>query len=91
MNQNTNTSVIKDINKKLKEEFDALHEEIMRFEKDGRVYMHTGLIETQISLAAQIIKGENILDWRSFPTVHPEDEYEEQVESESCKGVENGK
>ena len=86
MNKNTDTlSVIKDVSKKLKEEFDVLHEEIMHLKARGTLYLYPELIKAQTSLADQIAKEEGFLSWRAqeFTAVHPEDEYEKQVEGES--------
>ena len=63
-----------DVNKKLKEEFDALHEEIMHFKEKGNMHTCAELIKVQLSLAAQIVREERALSGEgvyAFPPYTP--------------------
>ena len=78
MDKEKQTSAIRtDVNKKLKEEFDMLHEEIVRMLKNknnGQMNICGELIKVQLSLAAQIIREERDLNGKgayAFPPYTP--------------------
>ncbi len=75
MNKNENISIIReDVNKKLKEEFDSLHEEIMSCTEKSNAHIRVELIKVQLSLAAQIIREERDLHGNgayAFPPYTP--------------------